>query len=86
MTKTKKKVDLFALFYQNSLVLEAIVIFGLFQIFTGGMFLTVRNLSNLLMQGATCSIIAITMCLVIITATRIFPRAVTSACSRWSRR
>ena len=67
MTKTKKKVDLFALFYQNSLVLEAIVIFGLFQIFTGGMFLTVRNLSNLLMQGATCSIIAITMCLVIIT-------------------
>ena len=61
MTKTKKKVDLFALFYQNSLVLEAIVIFGLFQIFTGGMFLTVRNLSNLLMQGATCSIIALSL-------------------------
>lgn len=31
------------------------------------MFLTVRNLSNLLMQGATCSIISVTMCLVIIT-------------------
>ena len=67
MTKAKRKVDLFSLFYKNSLLVEAIIIFGLFQIFTGGMFLTVRNLSNLLMQGATCSIISVTMCLVIIT-------------------
>ena len=67
MTKAKRKADLFSLFYKNSLLVEAIIIFGLFQIFTGGMFLTVRNLSNLLMQGATCSIISVTMCLVIIT-------------------
>jgi len=64
---TNKKVDLFGLFYQNSLAVEAIVIFLIFQVLTGGMFMTFRNLSNLIMQGATCSIIAITMCLVIIT-------------------
>ena len=62
-----KKIDLFGLFYKNSLVVEAIIIFAIFYILTGGTFATYRNLSNLLMQGATFSIISITMCLVIIT-------------------
>jgi ABC-type xylose transport system permease subunit len=62
-----KEIDLFSLFYRNSLLVEAVIIFAFFQFFTGGSFLTVRNMSNLLMQGAICSIIAITMCLIIIT-------------------
>lgn len=65
--KIKGKIDAFGLFYKNSLAVETIIVFGVFQILTGGMFLSFRNLSNLLMQGATCSIIAITMCLIIIT-------------------
>ncbi|MDO4275788.1 MAG: hypothetical protein Q4D16_19130 [Eubacteriales bacterium] len=65
--KIKKKVDLFSLFYKNSLAVETIIIFLVFQILTKGMFMSFRNLSNLLMQGAICSIIAITMCLVIVT-------------------
>lgn len=69
MTREKKakNVDLFSLFYKNSLLVEAIIIFLLFAVFTQGAFLRVSNLVNLLMQGATCSIIAITMCLIIIT-------------------
>ncbi|MCI8506216.1 MAG: sugar ABC transporter permease [Lachnospiraceae bacterium] len=66
MTKNKK-FDLFGLFYKNSLVVETVIIFVIFQILTKGTFMTVANMSNLLMQGATYSIIAITMCLVIIT-------------------
>lgn len=62
-----KKVDIFGLFYKNSLAVETIIVFIIFQFLTGGMFMTFRNLSNLLMQGAICSIIAITMCLIIIT-------------------
>lgn len=65
--KAKNKVDIFGLFYKNSLAVETIIIFVIFQILTGGMFMSFRNLSNLLMQGAICSIIAITMCLIIIT-------------------
>lgn len=65
--KVKNKVDIFGLFYKNSLAVETIIIFVIFQILTGGMFMSFRNLSNLLMQGAICSIIAITMCLIIIT-------------------
>ena len=65
--KVKSKVDIFGLFYKNSLAVETIIVFIIFQFLTGGMFLTFRNLSNLLMQGAICSIIAITMCLIIIT-------------------
>jgi len=65
--KNTKKIDLFGLFYKNSLVVEAIIILVVFQVLTGGSFLMFRNVSNLLMQGATYSIIAITMCLVIIT-------------------
>lgn len=61
------KVDIFSLFYKNSLAVETIIVFIIFQFLTGGMFMTFRNLSNLLMQGAICSIIAITMCLIIIT-------------------
>lgn len=66
-TKVKNKVDIFSLFYKNSLAVETIIVFIIFQILTGGMFMSFRNLSNLLMQGAICSIIAITMCLIIIT-------------------
>lgn len=65
--KVKNKVDIFGLFYKNSLAVETILVFLIFQILTGGTFMSFRNLSNLLMQGATCSIIAITMCLVIVT-------------------
>ena len=67
MTKQNKKVDLFGIIYKNSLLFELLVICIIFQSLSGGIFLSTRNLSNLLLQGATCSIIAITMCLVIIT-------------------
>jgi D-xylose transport system permease protein len=63
----KKGNDLFSLFYKNSLAVETIIVCIIFQLLTSGMFLTSRNISNLLMQASTCSIIAITMCLVIIT-------------------
>lgn len=53
-------------FDRVSLFAEMLIIFVTFQILTQGLFLTPRNLSNLLMQGATCSIIAITMMLVIV--------------------
>lgn len=53
-------------FDKISLVVELLLVFITFQILTGGTFMTTRNLSNLLMQGATCSIIAITMMLVIV--------------------
>ena len=65
--KEKRSVDLFSLFYKNSLLVETIIIFLVFGLLTQGAFLQVGNLSNLLMQGATCSIIAITMCMIIIT-------------------
>lgn len=69
MGKTKKKsgFDLFSILYKNSLLVEGIVIFAIFGIASKGTFLSVGNLSNLIMQGATCAIISITMCLVIIT-------------------
>lgn len=67
IVKTEKKVDLFSLFYRNSLIVEAAVIFIAFWILTKGMFMSVANLSNLIMQGATYSIISISMCLIIIT-------------------
>lgn len=66
-SKIKSKIDIFGLFYKNSLVVETVIVFVIFQLLTGGMFMSFRNLSNLLMQGAICSIIAITMCLVIVT-------------------
>lgn len=53
-------------FYKISLVVEMLLVFLTFQILTDGIFMTTRNLSNLLMQGATCSIISITMMLVIV--------------------
>ncbi|MDC7288443.1 sugar ABC transporter permease [Blautia schinkii] len=70
-TKTKKFVlsEVFNLrrdFDKVSLIVELLLVFITFQILTGGTFMTTRNLSNLLMQGATCSIIAITMMLVIV--------------------
>ena len=65
--KKNQNLDLFSLFYKNSLLVEGIIIFLIFEISTKGTFLSFGNVSNLLMQGATCSIIAITMCLIIIT-------------------
>lgn len=52
--------------YKYSLIIEVVIIFVLFGFLTNGTFLSTRNLSNLLMQGVTCSIIAITMTLVIV--------------------
>ncbi len=52
--------------YKSSLFIELIVVFVLFQILTDGIFITTRNLSNLMMQGVTCSLIAVTMMLVIV--------------------
>lgn len=60
-------MDLSENLYKLTLPVEMIIIFTLFQFLTGGTFLSARNMSNLLMQGATCSIIAITMMLVIVT-------------------
>ena len=65
--KKDQNLDLFSLFYKNSLLVEGIIIFLIFEIATKGTFLSFGNVSNLLMQGATCSIIPITMCLIIIT-------------------
>lgn len=62
-----KKLDLFSIFYKNSLLVEGVIILAIFAILTGGNFLTAANLSNLLMQGVTYSVIAITMAWVIIT-------------------
>ena len=36
---------------QVMLVIETIIIFGVFQILTDGTFLTARNLTNIMMQG-----------------------------------
>ena len=63
----KERIDFFSFFYKNSLIVELIINGIVFQFFSKGLFLKTQNLSNILLQGATCSIIAITMCLVIIT-------------------
>ena len=52
--------------YKYSLFIEVIVVFALFQFLTDGTFMSTRNLSNLMMQGTTCSLIAVTMMLVIV--------------------
>lgn len=44
---------------QVMLVIETIIIFGVFQILTDGTFLTARNLTNIMMQGCVYSIIGI---------------------------
>lgn len=53
--------------YKYTLIIETLVIFSVLQLLTSGTFLTTRNLSNLLMQGCTCSIIAVTMVMIIAT-------------------
>lgn len=53
-------------FYKIALFIELLIIFVTFGVLTNGTFLSARNLSNLFMQGCTCSIIAITMMLVIV--------------------
>ena len=44
---------------QVMLVIETVIIFGVFQILTDGTFLTARNLTNIMMQGCVYSIIGI---------------------------
>jgi len=63
----KLKYSLKNNFQKYTLVIEMIAIFVLFQFLTNGLFMTTRNLSNLMMQGTTCSLIAVTMMLVIVT-------------------
>lgn len=65
MDKTKRHSTI-NIIYKYSLFIEVLVVFILFGILTRGTFLTTRNLSNLMMQGVTCSVIAITMTLVIV--------------------
>lgn len=65
MDKTKRHSTI-NIIYKYSLFIEVLVVFILFGILTKGTFLTTRNLSNLMMQGVTCSVIAITMTLVIV--------------------
>jgi len=60
------KLNLRRDFYKYTLVIELLIVFVTFQMLTGGIFITTRNLSNLLMQGATCSIISITMMLILV--------------------
>lgn len=62
----EKRANITGLLYKNSLLIELIIIFALFSFLTNGTFISTRNLSNLMMQGVTCSIIAITMTLVIV--------------------
>ena len=38
------KVDIFSLFYKNSLAVETIIVFIIFQLLTGGLFMSFRNL------------------------------------------
>ena len=66
MNEKTKNVSISGLIFKYSLVIELVIILVLFGILTGGTFLSTRNLSNLMMQGVTCSIIAITMTLVIV--------------------
>ena len=66
MNEKTKKISISGLIFKYSLVIELVIILVLFGVLTGGTFLSTRNLSNLMMQGVTCSIIAITMTLVIV--------------------
>lgn len=66
MSEKVKKKSISGFIFQYSLVIELVIILVLFGVLTGGTFLSTRNLSNLMMQGVTCSIIAITMTLVIV--------------------
>ena len=49
-----------------AIVIETVFIFGIFQILTGGLFLSSRNLSNLLMQSCTFAILGISMTLIMV--------------------
>ena len=51
---------------QVMLVIETIIIFGVFQILTDGTFLTARNLTNIMMQGCVYSIIGIGLVFVMV--------------------
>jgi len=67
MKRDGAKIDAISFIYKNSILILAVAECIIFQLLSQGVFLTGRNLSNLLLQGATCSVIAITMSLVIIT-------------------
>lgn len=66
MEKKKINIILSKDLYKYTLIIELVIIFAFFQIMTSGVFMSVRNMSNLLMQGATCSLIAITMMMVVV--------------------
>jgi D-xylose transport system permease protein len=51
---------------QFAIIIELLIIFIFFQIATGGLFISNTNLTNLLMQGCTFSIIAVGMVLVMV--------------------
>ena len=52
-TKLKKNIT------QIMLLIETVIIFGIFQILTKGTYLTARNLTNIMMQGCVYSIMGI---------------------------
>lgn len=64
-SKTKKR-DILGSVSKYSLYVELVIVFAVFAILTNGLFMSNRNLSNLMMQGVTCAIIAITMMAVIV--------------------
>lgn len=63
----KKKFDLVSFISKNTILIMIVAECLIFQTLSSGLFLSSRNLSNILLQGATCSILAITMSLIIIT-------------------
>lgn len=64
--ETKKKLNVMGTVSKYSLYIELAIVIIVFAILTDGLFVSTRNLSNLMMQGVTCSIIAITMMAVIV--------------------
>lgn len=64
--RLKDSFDIRRDFYKVALFVELLIIFVIFGVLTKGTFLSARNMSNLFMQGCTCSIISITMMLVIV--------------------
>lgn len=64
--ETKKKLNIMEFISKYSLYIELVIVIAVFAVLTNGLFVSTRNLSNLMMQGVTCSIIAITMMSVIV--------------------
>ena len=64
--ETKNKLNVMGFISKYSLYIELAIVIAVFAVLTDGLFVSTRNLSNLMMQGVTCSIIAITMMSVIV--------------------